>query len=141
MNRSPSRSFSANEKEIEKLLSEIAQWRISLSFLAEEIHFLQILLKADIFEAHEGLFDVLQDHYQEIIDLRTQVRDLIQEVHNHRYDIEGIRECEDISCEVFYHEEHIKLEQKLEVFAEKFRKTKLEIFSYTGQHLKQHTAS
>lgn len=141
MNRSTSRSFSANEKEIEKLLREIGSWRGNLSNIAEEINFLQVLLKSDVFQPDEEIYDVLEDHYQEIMDLRGETRDLIKEVHNHRYDVEGIRECEDISCEVFYHDEHLKLEQKLQDFAEKFRKIKLDFFTYAGRHFKQHSNS
>lgn len=141
MNRTTSRSFTANEKEIEKLLREIAGWKENLSNIAEEINFLQLLLRADVFEPGEDLFESLQDYYDTIIEFRSENRDLNKEAHNHRYDVEGILECEDISCEVFYHEEHVKLGRKIEDFAERFRKFKLEVFSYTGKHLKQHSSS
>lgn len=141
MNRTTSRSFTANEKEIEKLLREIAGWKENLSNIAEEINFLQLLLRADVFEPGEDLFESLQDYYDTIIEFRSENRDLNKEAHNHRYDVEGILECEDISCEVFYHEEHVKLGRKIEDFTERFRKFKLEVFSYTGKHLKQHSSS
>lgn len=137
MNRNTTRSFTANEKEIDKLLKEVGNWKESLSNISEEVHFLQLLLKADVFEENDQKFyHQLEAYHEEIEDLRTENLDLIKEVHNHRYDVEGILECEDISCEVFYHEEHVKLGHKIHEFAERFKKLKLELFSYTGRHLR-----
>lgn len=137
MNRITSRNFSANEKEIDKLLKEIAGWREELSYISEEIHFLHLFLKAEVFSSYdENLYNSLGEFENQVEDFLTEDRDLIKEVHNHRYDIEGILECEDISCEVFYHEEHLKLARKIRDFAERFRKYKLEVFSYTSDYLK-----
>ena len=138
MNRNASRSFSANEKEIERLLQENSKWKERLSYFNEEVHFLNLYLGADIFQRNIlNLYERLQLFYDELQSFREENLELIREVHNHRYDIEGILECEDISCEVFYHKEHLKLEQRILLFAQKFRKFKLSIYSYTGGHLRQ----
>lgn len=138
MNRNASRSFSANEKEIERLLKENSRWKERLSYFNEEISFLNQYLGADIFQRNVlNLYERLQLFYDELQSFRQENLELIREVHNHRYDIEGILECEDISCEVFYHQEHLKLEQRILDFAQKFRKFKLEVFSYTGSHLRR----
>ena len=138
MNRSTSRGFSANEKEIERLLKENSRWKERLSYFAEEINFLNLYIGADIFQNNVlNLYERLQLFYDELQNFRRENLELIREVHNHRYDIEGILECEDIGCEVFYHDEHLKLEQRILDFAQKFRKFKLEIFSFTGKFLRR----
>lgn len=138
MNRNTTRSFSANEKEIDKLLKENRNWKETLSYISEELHFLHLYLNADVFQKNvRQLYEKLEQYYHELENLRIENRDFIKEVHNHRYDIEGILECEDISCEVFYHDEHIKLGKRINEFSERFKKLKLEIFSFTGNHLRR----
>ncbi len=138
MSRSTSRSFSANEKDIERLLKENSRWKERLSYFKEEINFLYQYLGADIFKNNVlNLYERLQLFYDDLQNFRQESLELTREVHNHRYDIEGILECEDISCEVFYHEQHLNLEQRILDFAQKFRKFKLDIFSYTGRYLRQ----
>lgn len=138
MNRNTTRSFSANEKEIDRLLKENNSWRNILSYISEEINFLNLFLTADIFRKNVlNLYEKLQIFYNDLQEFKRENLDLVKEVHNHRYDIEGILECEDIGCEVFYHDEHLKLEKKVNELDEKFRKFKLEIFSYTGNNLRK----
>lgn len=138
MNRNASRSFSANEKEIERLLKENSRWKERMAYFSEEISFLNQYLSADIFQKNVlNLYERLQLFYDELQNFKQENLELIREVHNHRYDIEGILECEDIGCEVFYHDEHLKLEQRVLDFAQKFRKFKLEIFTFTAHHLRR----
>jgi hypothetical protein len=138
MERNTSRSFSANEKEIERLLKEYSRWKERISYFSEEINFLNQYLTADIFQKDVlNLYEQLQVFYDKLQNFRRESVELIREVHNHRYDIEGILECEDISCEVFYHDQHFKLEQRILDFAHQFRQFKLEIFSFTAHHLRQ----
>ncbi|SOC81155.1 hypothetical protein SAMN06296241_2727 [Salinimicrobium sediminis] len=138
MNRNTSRSFSANEKEIERLLQENRSWKEELSYISEEINFLILFLTADIFRKNVlNLYEKLQLFYNDLQEIKKENIELIREVHNHRYDIEGILECEDISCEVFYHEEHIKLGQRIQDFADNFKVLKMDIYLYTGSNLRK----
>ncbi len=138
MNRNTLRSFSANEKEIDRLLKENKGWKETLSHVSEEINFLTLFLTADIFRKNIlNLYEKLQIFYNELQEYNKINVELVREVHNHRYDIEGILECEDISCEVFYHEEHIKLGQMINDFSERFKKLKLDIYAFTGSNLRK----
>ena len=138
MDKQSSTKFSANEKEIQRLLDENRDWKQSLNYIAEEINFLDLFLKADIYQEHApNLFEKLHDFMEQIAEIKSENQQLIKEIHNHRYDIEGMRECEDIGCEIFYHEEHLKLEQRLISFKEKFKDSKLDIFTHTAGYLKK----
>lgn len=137
MNRQSTRSFSANEKEIERLLKENSHWREILKYLAAESHFFFRLLEADIYQSNlPNLYDNLKNFYDELESMRIYNIDASREVHNHRYDIEGILECEDISCEVFYHDEHLELGKKILEFERKFKQFALRYFDFMEKHLK-----
>lgn len=133
MPRSATRKFSANEREIMELLKENEAWKNQLSYTTEEINFLHQLLTADIYQKNIlNMYEKLQLFSNDLENFRSENIELTMEVHNHRYDIEGMLECEDISCEIFYHDEHLKLESRIQEFLERFRNYKLEVFSNTG---------
>ena len=138
MPRSPDRKFSANEEEIVRLLKENDTWKNQLSYAAEEIHFLEKFLAADIFQKNIlNLYEKLQVFSAQLENFRVDNLDLIRDVHNNRNDIEGMRECEDIGCEIFYHDEHVKLVNRVEAFLDQFRNFKLHVFSFTSGLLKK----
>lgn len=138
MSKSVTKKFSANEKEIAGLLKENQAWQENISYAAEEIIFFDLFLNADIFQKNVlNLYEKLRLLSNELENFRSENMEFTREIHNHSYDIEGMMECEDISCEVFYHEEHIKLGQRVANFMERFKKFKLELYSYTSHHLRK----
>ena len=138
MNKSVARKFSANEQEIAELLKENTGWKNSMAGINEEIHFLNLYLRGDIFDDDRPeLYEKLEKYMHELENLKAESIQLSREIHNHRYDIEGMMECEDISCEVFYHEEHIKLEKQMENLKEKLNFFRRDLFAYTGNALRK----
>ena len=138
MSRSSTNKFSANEKEIAGLLKENQSWGEAVAYAAEEINFFNLFLNADIFQKNIlNLYERLRILCNELDDFKNENMELAREIHNHRYDIEGILECEDISCEVFYHEEHLKLGQRIEGFMQRFGNFKLDVYSHTGHLLRK----
>ena len=133
MPKSAAKKFSANEEEIAGLLKENQTWQKTISYSAEEIVFLNLLLNADIYQKNVlNLYEKLRLLSTELENFKTENMEYTRDIHNHRYDIEGMLECEDISCEVFYHEEHVKLGQRISDFTERFKNFKLQVYSYTG---------
>jgi muconolactone delta-isomerase len=130
--------FSANEKEIARLLHENGTWKAIMADITQEINFLNLYLSADIFGEDVRLQEDIEDTLEQLEYLRRESLEIIKEIHHHRYDIEGILECEDIGCEVFYHEEHIKLGEQVQTFGKNFQVFKLRVFLDTGKYLKQH---
>lgn len=138
MERVTKNKFSANEKQIAELLDQNEKWKYSVAEIAEEINFLQLFLDADIFDnTKPDLKKNIQDFKNELKTLKTDNLEFIREIHNHRNDIQGMIECEDISCEVFYHEEHMKLGKQIDKFRNIFKSFKLGVFSETGPFLKK----
>ncbi|MFD2518903.1 hypothetical protein [Salinimicrobium flavum] len=138
MPRSVTRRFTGNEKEIDELLKQNDSWKDLLSYAAEEAHFIDQYLSADIFQKNSlNMYEKLQLYSSELENLRSDYQDLSLEVHNHHYDIEGMLECEDISCEIFYHDEHFKLERRVLDFIDRFKTFKLKVFSNTSGLLRK----
>ncbi|MFD0976933.1 hypothetical protein [Salinimicrobium gaetbulicola] len=138
MARSTTKHFSGNEKEIAELIKENLVWKEDLSYAGEEINFLSKFLEADVFQKNIlNLYEKIQIFCSQLDSFRTQNLDLSMEVHNNKYDIQGMLECEDISCEIFYHDEHLKLGMRIMEFIKNFKEFKLEVFSYTSGLLKK----
>lgn len=138
MARSSTKQFSGNEKEIAALIKENKTWKEDLSYAGEEINFLSRFLEADVFQKNIlNLYEMLQIYSSQLDLLRTRNLDLSMEVHNNKYDIQGMLECEDISCEIFYHDEHLKLGARVMEFINNFKEFKLEVFKYTAGLLRK----
>ena len=136
--RTTIRNFSANETEIDQLLHENASWKNQISDSNVEISFLNHFLNSDVFEEETSELNLnLESYINQLENFRTNSLDLAMEIHNHRYDIEGMLECEDIGCERFYHDEHVKLESGVKSFLKNFKAFKLELYTYTGPLLKK----
>jgi len=130
--------YSGNEKEIGwyglKLTTEGKQ--SALRYLSAE-HCSMLHWHGETLKNVLNIFEKIQIFSSRLETFRTQNLDLSMEVHNNKYDIDGMLECEDISCEIFYHEEHLKLGQRVMDFIKNFKIYKLEVFSYPAGLLKK----
>lgn len=128
----------ANEKIIEELQAETSKWDYQFQNNTEEIQFLKQFLMADVFETSiPNLYERLQENYSELNELKTEKIDLHEELRHHRNDLNGMMECEDISCETFYHRQHKNLAEKIEQHLARFQALKLEIFRFSTPLLKK----
>lgn len=129
---------SANEKNIDELQSDTIQWDSLFQNNTEEIQFLKQILLADVFDnSIPNLYERLQEFYTEIADLKTEKIDLHEELHNHRNDLNGMMECEDISCEAFYHDQHQRLADKIENHLQSFQQMKRRLYRFCIPLLKK----
>ncbi len=107
-------SGSVNEKNLEELLDDIRDWNKRLQISSDELAFLAQFISADIFRQDiPNLFEKLFSYSNTLNALKSEKVDLHQSIRNHKVDLNGILECEDISCETFYYEQHEKLEDRL----------------------------
>lgn len=128
----------AIEKNIEELQAEISNWDLQFQNNTEEMLFLKQFLTADVFEESiPNLYERLQESYSELNDLKTEKIDLHEELRHHRNDLNGMMECEDISCEAFYHRQHQELADKVEHHLSRFQSLKLEIFRFSTPLLRK----
>lgn len=130
-------SGSANEKNIDELIKNIKEWNKKLQISSEEIFFLDQFVSSDIFQEDlPNLYEHLFTFSNTLTALKNEKIELHQEISNHKYDINGMLECEDISCESFYYSEHKKLEDRLVQFLDDFSKFQTELFRFCTNKLR-----
>lgn len=129
---------SANEKNIDDLMTDTSRWEREFHEYSEEIGFYKTLLTADVFENKmPNMYEKLQEFYNQLTELKEEKTELQENVRNHRNDLNGMMECEDISCESFYHSQHFNLLKRIEKHHSKFRDLKLHLLKFATPLLKK----
>src|SRR5690606_8927398 len=128
---------SANEKNMEELKEDTNFWSETFHEQTEEIVFLKTLLTSNIFEnSIPNLFEKLQEFFDELMECKETKINLEELVRNHKNDLNGMMECEDISCEAFYHSQHEKLHSRIDQHRIRFQGLKMRIFKFVTPLLK-----
>jgi len=127
---------SPNEKSIEELELDTIKWDVLLQTCTEEIHFLEQFLSADIFQSEiPGIYEHLNRFSEELGDIKIEKIDLQTALRHHKYDLNGMRECEDISCDIFYHSQHQNFLKNIQEHLSKFQDLKLRIYKFSENAL------
>lgn len=130
-------SGSANEKNVDQLINDIGEWNKKLLSTSDEITFLNQFISADIFiQGLPNLFEHLFTFSNELAALKTEKIELHQVISNHKNDLNGMLECEDISCESFYYSEHKKLENRLIKFLNELHEFQTQLFKFCTDKLR-----
>ncbi len=130
-------SGSANEKNVEELIDDIRGWDKQLQTASDEMPFLSQFISADIFRKDlPNLFEELFAFSNSLTTLKLEKIELHQAISNHKNDLNGMMECEDISCELFYYNQHQKLENQLVTFLSSFNKFQTELFKFCTNKLR-----
>lgn len=129
-----------SDNNIEQLQQHALDWDKLIQQSTDDIIFLKKLLSSDVFENYEvSFFDTIKIRLKDLEEFKAEKIDLHYSINNHKNDLNGMRECEDISCDMFYEEEHKKLRERVRNFLKKFRDLKLEIYDYTSPNFRKLT--
>jgi len=127
---------SPNEKSIEELQLDTIKWDVLIQTCTQEIHFLEQFLSADIFQSEiPDLYENLNRFSEELEDFKIEKIDLQTALLHHKNDLNGMRECEDISCDLFYHSQHQNLLKNIQEHLSKFQDLKLRIYKFSDHAL------
>ena len=130
-------SGSANEKNVEELILDIKDWDKQFQVTSDEMTFLNQFISADIFQNDlPNLFEELFNFSSSLTNLKSEKIELHQAISNHKNDLNGMMECEDISCESFYYTQHQKLENRLGAFISNFNEFQTELFKFCTNKLR-----
>jgi len=128
----PQDQESPNEKSIEQLQLDTLNWDVYLQTCTDEIHFLEQFLNADIFQFEiPELFEQLNRFSNELEDLKLEKIDVQTALRHHKNDLNGMRECDDISCDIFYHSQHQNLLLNIQEYLSRFQDLKLHIYKFS----------
>ncbi len=125
------------EEALLKFHHDILWWKSIIEYTETEISFTNRLLNSNAFEPNNlNLFENLQKFKHQIQTETRQLNNLKIEIEGHRQKMEGMIECDDLSCDVSYLKNHELMKNKFEVFFKNFSEHMSKIFNYTGSILK-----
>jgi len=125
-------------KSEEDLQIEVLKWKSSLQFIHGEIVFILQLLNAHLYKSETpNLFERIQEFKQEILKMEGSENDLMELILKHEKELEGIIECDTISCDDMYYKKHKALENAFDVFYKNFQELKSKVFYFLGGVLKK----
>ncbi|MEW7290022.1 hypothetical protein [Aquimarina sp. 2304DJ70-9] len=126
------------EKELKEIHLETLDWKSSLQFIKGEIHFINQLLNAYVFEPNTpNLFERLQEYKEQITIAEKEIQNINQSIRKHESVLGGMLEFDFISYDHSYYQEHELMKITFDDFFKNFRKLKANIFNYTGNILKK----
>lgn len=128
---------SSNEKNVEELENDTLEWDKTLQTCTDELLFLKHLLTSEVFQApNPDTSKKLESYIEELEDLKTEKIEVQLALRNHKNDLKGMLECEDISCDIFYQTQHQELLNRLKDLLANFQQLKLSIFTFSIPFLK-----
>ena len=109
------------------------RWRSMLEYKKNEISFINRLLGSNAFKATTlNLFERLENFKEEGKIYADEIKILKKEISEYANALKGILECDDISCDTFYFDNHKSLKNRFEEFYLAFNEYKTKVFNYTG---------
>lgn len=129
---------SSSEKELKTIHIDTLEWKSNLQFIENEIQFINQLLNSYVFEpTTPNLFERLQEYKKQIVDTEEEILKMKEGIRKHENQLGGMLECDTISCDNSYYQEHELMKMSYDQLFKNFRKLKSEIFGYAGGILKQ----
>lgn len=104
---------------------DIKLWKTEIDFLVEELDFFANFLNSKIDETKDQKLENLQEKVAKLLDI---TKDYSGKVIEFDSEAEGIIECDDLSCEVFFLNAHLKMKDELNEHLAVSRDLKREIF-------------
>jgi predicted nuclease with TOPRIM domain len=109
------------------------RWKSMLSYKENDILFIEKLMNSKVFKVTKSnLFERLEELKKEAEIIVSELKKLKKEVNEYEAKLSGILECEDISCDTYYMENHKSLTDHFEEFYKDFNEYKTRVFNYTG---------
>lgn len=129
--------FGSGEESVVELQQETDLWINKMYDATADVRFFNKYLRSKSFvEGQANMYENLEKLNTLLEQCHSDLLDLNQDLRNHKYDLEGMLECDDISCDAFYHEQHYQIKNRFFKFQERLRNLQTQIFNYTGDLLK-----
>ncbi|MFO8146833.1 MAG: hypothetical protein ACQEQB_00110 [Bacteroidota bacterium] len=129
---------SVNDKSVEELENDTLEWDKILQTCTDELVFLKNFLTSEVFQPiTTNTLENLESYTEELENLKTEKIEVQLALRNHKNDLKGMLECEDISCDIFYQSQHQELLNRLKDLLANFQSLKLDIFHFSIPFLKR----
>ena len=106
-------------------------WRTAVGYFEIDTHFIEWLLSTKIYKENTpNLFERLQQFKHELSIRNRTIKNFKKELEVYETKLMGILECQDISCDTYYLENHNDLKNRFEEFYTSFNTYKTNVFNY-----------
>lgn len=124
------------EELLQALHHDAKWWKSLIGYIETEIQFIDRLLKANVYKENvPNLFERLQEFKHEIKTKTRETENLKKELTEYEGKLRGILECQDLSCDTYYLENHKALKERFEQFYMDINAYKTKVFNFTGSKL------
>jgi predicted AAA+ superfamily ATPase len=124
------RKFNRDSSQ-DELLYDILNWTNEFDFIDVELSFTEHLIKTYPFKNKIlNLFERIQLFVKEIDALKEEKNVLLNLIQKHEKQLNGMIECNDLSCDDFYVVAHEKIALEIFNYTQKYRAFKVEINEY-----------
>lgn len=129
---------SVNEKSVDELENDTLEWDKILQICTDELVFLKHFLTSEVFKPDtQDTSEKIKNYTEELEDLKIEKIEVQLALRNHKNDLKGMLECEDISCDIFYQTQHQELLNRLKDLLANFQRVKLSVFQFSIPILKR----
>ena len=119
------------DRSLDELFYDIVLWKHELDFIDDELSFTKKLTKTYPFKKNIlNLFERIQLFTKEIDTLKSEIIDLLNSIQKHENQLNGMLECNDLSCDNFYVVAHEKIAIEIFNCIQKYRAFQIEINEY-----------
>ena len=138
MNNPQSFTINGQAEKVDQLHSALKQWQSNLSFMKDELIFIDHLLKSYVFQPNTpNLFERIQDYLSRLKKAKKEQKLLAAQIGAHENILGGLLECTDDNCDLSYYQKHDTLKAQVMACTQYFQQLKLEIFNYAIGVLKK----
>ena len=121
------------DKSVDELFYNSSIMTANIEFIKTDLDFMRKLIKSYPFSNNiSNLFERIQLYIKEIDLLEKENNDILKNVQKHKTQLNGMLECNDLSCDNFYVIEHEKIAAMTFNYVEKYRKFKTNIIEYVN---------
>ena len=125
------------EEYLLKFHRDVIWWKTIIEFTETEVSFINRLLNSNVFDVnHPNIFENLKKFKHQIKTLTRELNNIKEIIEGHDNKMRGMIECDDLSCDAAYLENHESLKMVFEKFFKNFSEYKSRVFNYTGSMLK-----
>lgn len=121
----------SRDKSIDELHFNTEKWTSELEFSAFELPFLKRFVKSYPYDnTIHNLFENIQLLKQQLDKIEKKQPILIKEIRNHNNQLEGMLECNDVSCDDFYLDQYNQLAENIFIYLQDYKNLKVEIYTF-----------
>lgn len=120
------------EEILTEFQKDTLRWKSIIGYKESEILFLYRVLSSKSFKERPNLYERMEKYKHELQANTREVKNLKKAISEYEAKLKGILECDVISCDTYYLENHQLFKDNFDKFYTDFNEFKTKVFNITG---------